>query len=147
MPPDVWVIMGHAAVGKSSTIRALTGVWRLGKTNVQTVQGTLNDIFIQVRSLQEKGIKPSDFIIVHNSDRYILLSLRINSRTQYPNGLRYIQAFINNNWRIREIIVLGTNVLPYNLPRSIPTPMFIPNSKNTPANQIAHQIRGIWNWL
>ena len=139
--------MGNAAVGKSSTIRALTGIRDARKTNVETVHGTLNDIFVQVRSLQEKRLKPLTFINTHANDSYILLSLRINPAGQCPNGLKYLQDFLNSNWRINEIVVLGTNALPYNLPRSLPSPMFIPNSKNIPANQVAHQIRRAWNWL
>jgi len=97
-------------------------------------------------------VSPKAFINNHQHDRYVLLSLWIRSRstrtgTQFPNGHIYIQEFINNNWTINEVVVLGTNTLPYNLPQGSPTPMFIANSINIPANQIAHQIRNSWNWL
>lgn len=147
MPPEIWVIMGHGATGKSSTIRALTGVRDVRSTDVQKVHGTLNNIYVEPRSLQEKGISQSDFTVDHNNDTYILCSLRINSRAQYPNGLTYIQEFIKNNWRIRGITVLGT--LPYALPPNVLTPLYIPTSTQArmPPNQIAHRIRSVWNWL
>ena len=149
MPPEIFVIMGRVGIGKSSTIRALTGLFHGGKTDVQTVQGTLKNIYVEIRSLQEKGILPSKFISDHNNDTYILLSLRIDSFKGYPNGLTYLQAFINNNWQVKEITILGNSPLPYSLPPGIPTPLHIPTSTQAriPANQIAHQIRNVWNWL
>lgn len=147
MPPEIWIIIGKGSVGKSTAIRALTGAARVCITNVQTHQGTLRDVFVQIRSLQEKKITPSAFIRAHKNDRFILLSLRIDALGIYPNGITYIQDFIKNNWIIREIVVLGTNTLPYTLPRGLPTPLYIPNSRHIPANQVASQIRGVWNWL
>jgi len=145
--PKVWIIMGNAHVGKSSAIRALTGVYRSDYTDVQTVHGRLNDVFVQIRSLQEKDIPPQNFINAHNDDGYILLALRIGQVGVCPNGLNYIQAFAGNNWMINGVIVLGINNLPYNLPHGVPNPLFIPNSVDTPANHVAHRIRRAWDWL
>lgn len=145
--PKVWIVMGNAQVGKSSAIRALTGVYRSGRTDVQTVHGRLNGIFVQVRSLQEKGISPQDFISARDDDEYILLALRVNQAGGCPNGLSYMQAFTGNNWMINRVTVLGTDNLPYNLPQGIPNPLYIRNSGNIPANQTAHRIRNAWDWL
>lgn len=103
----------------------MTGVYRSGYTNVQTVHGRLTDIFVQIRSLQENGISPQRFINDHKNDRYILLGLRINQAGGCPNGLSYIQDFIRNGWVINGVAVLGTNNLPYNLPQGVPNPFFI----------------------
>lgn len=142
MPPEIWVIMGRAAVGKSSTIRALTGAYNSRNIRVQTIQGIL-DIFVQVRSLQEIGVNPVTFIHAHLNDRYILLSLRSNSLAQFPNGLVYLRAFINSNWIIKGIVVLD-NTLPYTLPPTL-SPSYINNS--IPINHIARKIRCIWEWI
>ena len=145
--PEVWIIMGDAQVGKSSAIRALTGAFKSDYTNVQTAHGRLTNIFVQIRSLQENRISPERFIKDHRNDQYILLSLRINQAGGYPNGLSYIREFNRNGWVIKGIAVLGTNILPYNLPQGLPNPLFIPNSQNTPANEVAYRIRQVWNWL
>jgi len=147
MPPEVWIIMGNRAVGKSTAIRALTGIYQSKKTDVKTLEDVLECIFVHVRSLQEKKIQPSSFINDHNNNRYVLLSLRVDKIGNFPKGLEYIQKFINNNWDIRKIVVLGTNNLPYTLPGELPAPIFITNSNDIPANQVAHEIREDWNWL
>jgi len=54
MPPEIWVVLGNPNVGKSTTIRALTGVFTSRYTDVQTIQGRLSNIFVEVSSLQEK---------------------------------------------------------------------------------------------
>lgn len=141
--------MGHGYMGKSSTIRALTGVFHAGYADVQTVQGTLNNIYVEIRSLQEKKISPSEFIGDHHNDAYILVSLRIDSLGQHPNGLTYLRDFITQNWRVRGNTILGNSPLPYSLPPGVPTPLHILTSTHArmPANQIAHRIRSVWNWL
>lgn len=148
MPPDIWIIMGHGDIGKSSTIRALTGVPRRKHTEIETVQGVMNRVWVEIRSLQENKISPTKFRRDHNNDRYILVNLRIDTYGIYPNGLAYLQDFINNNWQIRGISVLGSNPLPYSLPSGIPTPLHIPTTIHAriPANEMAHRIRNVWNW-
>ena len=135
MPPEIFVIMGRVGIGKSSTIRALTGLFHGGKTDVQTVQGTLKNIYVEIRSLQEKGILPSKFISDHNNDTYILLSLRIDSFKGYPNGLTYLQAFINNNWQVKEIDG-------HSVPQILDAVEFAQNSKDKPTVILAKTVKG-----
>jgi len=103
-------------------------------------------VWVQVPSLQEAKISRTAFQIKQGSRNYILLNLRINSMTIYPDGLAYIQYFISQNWNIQEVVVMGRNTLPYTLPAGVPT-HFIPNSSTTPANENAHDIRQQWGWL
>ena len=147
--PDVYVIMGDRNAKKSATIRALTGAFRKGLYQVATQNAGVIDIFVQISSLQESRIPPQAFIqqVQRGNYQYVLVSLWISQGNGRPNGLTYIHSFLNAGWNIQAIVVLGTNVLPYNLPRRIPNPNFIPNSQNLPANQIASQIRGRWQWL
>ena len=145
--PDVYVIMGDKNTRKSSTIRALTGVYNKGVYEIAIQGGQVIDVFVQISSLQESGISPQEFIKETKNYQHILLSLWILSGNGQPDGLTYIQDFINAGWDIREIVVLGMNNLPYNLPTNAPKPKYIQNSINLPANQIASQIRNWWKWF
>ncbi len=146
---DVYVIMGDRNTRKSATIRALTGAFKRGLYRVATQNVGVIDIFVQISSLQESRIPPQNFIqqVQQSNYQYVLVSLWIFQSNRQPNGLTYIQSFLNAGWNIQAIVVLGTDRLPYNLPADTPNPNFIPNSQNLPANQIASQIRGWWQWL
>ena len=145
---DVFIIMGDRNTRKSATIRALTGAFRKGEYQVATHIINM-DVFVQISSLQESGISTQDFIREANQNSCInvLVSLWIHQGNGQPNGLTYIQDFLNAGWNLRDIVVLGINNLPYNLPTGSSNPNFIPNSQNLPANQIASQIRGWWQWI
>ena len=147
--PNLFIIMGDRDTRKSSTIRNLTGAYNRKLYQVETIQGNIIDIFIQVSSLQESRISPQEFLQEMNRENYqnILLSLWISEGNNQPNGLTYIQHFINANWSIHEIVILGINNLPYQLPQNCPNPNFISNSKIIPANTIASKIRRWWQWL
>jgi len=147
MPPEVWIIMGDSNTKKSATIRALTGAFRKNHYDISTTKGILRNVYIEIRSLQEAKIEPKEFISKHNNDKFILLSLWINSSNRYPDGIDYINEFIRNRWIIKEIVVLGRNQnnMPYKLPTNVSV-RYIPNT-NIPANKIAHEIRNWWNWL
>jgi len=144
--PNVFVVLGGRDTRKSTTIRALTGARIRREWQVATQNGNIK-IFVQISALQESKIEPQRFI--QETARYpnILVCLWISRGNRQPNGLEYIQAFIKKRWPISQIVVLGVRSLPYDLPGSLPNPYFIDNSKEIPANQIAHQIRRRWRWL
>lgn len=147
---DVWIIMGNTRTKKSATIRALTGAFKKGYYDIATNSGVIR-MYVQISALQESKITPKNFISSHRNDKHILLSLWIDQYKYknkiYPNGGDYINEFIRNGWNIREIVVLGTNSLPYTLPNKAPNLFYIPNSIKLPANEIAHEIRQRWGWL
>ena len=144
--PNIFIVLGDIKTRKSVTIRALTGVFRRGEWQVATQAGNIN-IFVQIRSLQELRITPQNFLTQIANRTNVLVPLRVSSGKGQLDGLQYIQTFINNGCTISQIVVLGTNNLPYNLPAGLPNPLFIPNSRTIPPNQIAHQIRRHWGWL
>lgn len=150
---DIFIIMGGRNTKKSATIRALTGVFKRKnyKVAIETRQGNIDviNVFVQISSLQESRISPQDFInqIKQNGYLNVLVSLWISSSNGQPDGITYIQEFISVGWNIREIVVLGTNSLSDHLPTDAPAPNFIPNSRDLPANQVASQIRRLWQWL
>lgn len=143
--PNVFVVLGDRKTGKSVTIRALTGVYNKRVMQVATQAGNI-DIFVQITSLQESGIAPQNFVTEIANRTNVLVPLWVSPGNGQPNGLQYIQTFINNGWTISQIVVLGTNNLSYNMPAGLPNPFFIPNSLTIPPNQIAHQIRAQWGW-
>jgi hypothetical protein len=146
--PNIFIIIGEDNTRKSSTIRALTGASKRNVYQVATINQHIQ-IFVQISALQEQGKSPQQFMneITQMSCPNVLLSLRINAVGRQPNSLTYIQNFLGANWCIREIVVLGTNQLPYNLPNNLPTINYIPNARNMTNNEIASKIRQWWQWL
>ena len=142
--PDVFIIMGKTK--KSATIRALTGIFSEKDWEVATQNENI-DIFVQVRALQEAGISPEDFISQRKGSLNILVCLWISEGNGQSDGHTYIKAFFDAGWNIKEIVALGINKLPYDLPQGTPKPKSICNSQNLPANRIASQVRGCWKWL
>jgi len=147
--PNVYVIMGDRNARKSATIRALTGAFQKDVYQVAIQDTRIINVFVHISSLQESQISPQQFIhqIGQNDYQYVLVSLWISQGNRQPNGSVYIQNFLNARWNILQIVVLGTNHLPYGLSPNIPHPKHIPNSQGLPANQIASQIREWWQWL
>ena len=146
--PEVQIIMGDSQVGKSRTIRALTGVFKSIPSQIKTKDGKVIDVFVQIRALQEDGISPEEFIKEHDSDKYILLGLRVNGGHRNPHGLDYIEKLRSHGWNIKDIYVLGRELsdLPFSLPHDI-SAYSIKDSKSMPANEIACKIRERWGWL
>jgi hypothetical protein len=144
--PKVFVILGDKNARKSSTIRALTGSYNFGPCQIGTPDGEIS-VFVQIRALQEAEIPPQDFVDGTKGYAYILVPLRISGCRGMPDGLQYIQTFLEAGWLVANIAVLGTDNLPYHLPAGLPVPLFIPNSAVVAANGTANTIRGAWNWL
>jgi len=143
--PNVFVLIEEDGARKSSTIRALTGIHNKGDWQVATTTVIMN-IYIETRSLQEKSIRPQDFINQFGNKQNILISLRINPCKGCPGGVDYINAFVSNGWNISQIVILGTNILP-GLSQGLPQPFPIPIVPIEPANQIASRIRTRWGWF
>lgn len=147
--PNVYVVIGDANTKKSSIIRALSGVDRRDNYLIEDLEGNTLNIFIQIRSLQESKISIQEFIdyITKQNIENVLVALRKDRCNSLPQGMDYLQSFVANSWSIQQIVVLGENQLP-NLPQGCPQPNFFPNSadENIAANNIAHEIRKIWNW-
>ncbi len=149
MRPNIFIIVGGSQTGKSRIVRALTGVSMarpysslVGTTN----QGDIN-VYIQVRSLQEKHITPQDFINTIQDRNYenVLVALRLRAINIYPEASRYIEAFLNAGWTIRHIVLLNANTI-HNQPANTPPPMIL-QTGGIPSNTLASQIRPVWQWL
>ncbi len=146
--PNIFIIMGDRNTRKSATIRALTGVFHGGVYKVATKERDI-DVFVQISSFQESKMSSQDFIGKVNENNYsnVLVALWVSKGNKQPNGFTYIQDFLDASYNIQQIVVLGTNNLPYDLPKNTPNPNYIHNSQNLPANRIASRIRRWWQWL
>ena len=158
--PNVYAILGESNTGKSSTVRALTGVTMQYDTwTVATTPPTGNiDVYVEIKALQESNIQPQDFVKKiadldqflitkgHHTVNNILIPLRISAVNGCPDGAVYLQHFARMpipGWNIRPIVVLGAAAMPTAFPAHHP----IPGLASMPANGIASQIRPLWNWL
>ena len=147
----VFVILGDANTRKSSAVRALTGVPRRKEVTVATNGGNI-DVFVQISSLQESEVLPDAFIseMAEKEVKNVLVTVWISSLFKndvvYPPGSEYLGAFAAVGWRIRQIVVLGTDTVPDAMPTDSPTPVFFPLSSITPVNRTAAEIRSHWGW-
>ncbi len=145
--PRVFIIMGHRKVRKTSTIRALTGVYKFGEWDVTTSDMGVLKIYIHLSALQEKMITPEVFLRDNKNHENILVPLRIDGGYKYPKGIEYIKKIIEAKWVIAGVVVLKEQELVNSGFLDERRLHFLPNSENTPSNQIASKIRNWWNWL
>ena len=156
----VFIVAGKTGSRKSSTIRALTGIGS-GVKVFQIMQVNRNDddnginVYVHHVSLQEKYINHDVFInqVEENEDASnVLVALRIdevNRRNgdRFGSAQEYIKAFIEDGgWKIAGVAVLGEEnqeLLDY-APQG--SSLSIPDATQTPANDIANQIRERWHW-
>ncbi len=153
---NVWIILGNDNTRKSSTIRALTGLYRKHndrRWEIETTSGKIIRFWIEISALQEHPISAKDFIkeMEKRGHQNILLPLwiRDRKRTIYPEGWSYIESFVKAEWKIKKIVFLGVDGYPYSksLPKGCPAPKYVEDAKSSPSNSIASKIRKWWRWL
>jgi hypothetical protein len=161
--PNVYAILGESNTGKSTTVRALTGVSQRSHPWSVATSPTVNiNFYIQMKALQEDDIKPQDFLNkIANHNHYstknghrpvndILIPLRISGIKGYPDGIDYLKHFASVGWTVRQIVVLGAATSPSGLAALVPKHrIHLISYLHTmpPANKIASYIRGWWSWL
>lgn len=150
-PPtiELWAVIGDNNMRKTSTVRALTGVYRLQEQwEVDYGSGPVLT-FVEPSALQERILKPPLKTFAGISRYYIskiqkarvskaILALRYRHRTK-ADADRYLTAFQNAGWRIKGHAVLGAQPL-LGFPGGIP----IPNSTRLASNEIAALCRSAW---
>lgn len=145
---EVFIILGDRNKGKSSVIRALSGVGRAKAVEIATFNGAFKT-HVELQSLQESGILPVNFIAKIHAAKHkrVLVALWLKGKNpQLPSGQSYIEQFVHAGWRISEIAILGVGNAPLNLPKNVPSPMFFPNSLISPVNSTASSVRAQWKW-
>lgn len=148
--PNLFIIIGEHGTGKSSLIRCLTGVGQRSLIPQLQIGHVSRNLYVQIRSLQEARIDSATFIAEMGqlSPYDILLSLRVNSLGAYPDGVRYIEDFIQTpGWSVSRIVRLGQTPLNRPLPAGVPAPMAMNPAGHTPKNKVAADVRNAWNWI
>lgn len=155
--PRLHLVIGDANTRKSSLVRCLSGVVGGRSANqhmeVQLTTGTVITVFCATSALQENlhPRTPSDFIREVNSmvpvPTDVLVTLRVNSRANYPSAAQYVAAFLNAGWVVASVALLGGSA--QGLARLAPAARVsaVPNSAAQPTNLTASIVRTSWGWL
>ena len=147
--------MGNANIGKSTTVRALTGMQnkRSGRNwKIASTKSGKTEFCVLGTSLQEIPISQEDFVKKYKNHKNILLTLRINPSRYNGCGADYVQHFVKCGWNISEIVLLIEEDKPQGIRntlqniRELPIPLVIAPQIQA-ANAIAGIIRKRWNWL
>lgn len=155
MSINLTIILGNKNSRKSSTIRALTGLGRRGicqielDNHIPNLKGSIIDFYVRISSLQESGESPEIFIQEIELNKYenILIPLWIDQLNDLPNGKKYIDIFVERKCDIKEVIVLGSNKLPYDIPIAKSSIYYLPDSKTTPNNRNIKEIKKWIKWI
>jgi energy-coupling factor transporter ATP-binding protein EcfA2 len=142
----IYLIIGEKNSGKSSIIRALTGIRISGKINIAIP--TEVTFYVQLMSFQEEAMQnPSNAIksLKKINCESNLCALRLNKTQNFPDAQTYIDALINEGWEIAGIIVLGENNLQQQFHQLCVHTINPP--KEYSINKNASKIRKWWSWL
>jgi hypothetical protein len=145
----LYIVMGAHHTRKSTTIRALTGYTRGDRWQIALIDGNRRDVWIVPTSPQENDEAFERLMAAINRrevgpDMDILLAL-------HPDGAsERVGRIPDENKRTIRWALLGVedNELSPNVDEILRNPdAVIPDSRDLPANEIAHQIRQVWRWL
>lgn len=173
----VWIIVGQPNSGKSSVIRALTGIrnadiYQISETIKPQPNTNTFYAFIIPSALQELyRLIPSDYINFienkvipanlkgnnrglnyikskwHNNINDLVLCLHPNNKNVGYDAKDYINAFIQVGWNIQPIIYLDIQNPPIITGTINHTVTARRNNPQISSNHTANAIRKIWNWL
>lgn len=145
---DAYIIIGHPSSGKSSLVRALTGLRNDGKQLMARKTEAPFNLWAKNSSLQEARVSPQEFIddIARQKVDAALCTLWPRSCRShgitYPDAFGYVQAFQAAGWDIQPIVILAINDLQISvsLPDGVRTEVFR-NYKTKPFNPLAASVR------
>lgn len=150
---DAYIIIGQDSVGKSSLVRALTGIRNHDKRLMTRLVGPDFCLWAKDSSLLEAEVDPAAFVAEINGKgvNAVLLTLWPRSRkskgTTYPDAATYIQVFVAHGWSIQPVVLLdrwGT-APSVTLSPGIGSSHFT-NSSNAGFNTLAALVRTYWGW-
>lgn len=145
----IYLIIGNANSGKSSTIRALTGLGshnRSKRISITFLNNTEHEFFVQTSAAQEKNMNVNRLIRVINNanSEYNLIALRFDRPSTFPNYLSYLSRFEQEGWQIKKIVLLGNHEF---LPQYQPILLRFDNPLDQTINKNASDIRKNWGWF
>jgi ABC-type cobalamin/Fe3+-siderophores transport system ATPase subunit len=143
MRKNIYIIIGEGQSGKSSLIRALTGVFRSTMRTVQFINGEIINLAIWTQSAQEATplVTPTMLLERINNSRATnaLIALRPGNATDYIN-------LIAQQHNIVQVVFIGwAEIVP-----QVPTPgtvNIITQSRKRPVNANAAMVRNWWGWM
>ena len=151
MKKNIYIIIGHGACGKSSLVRALTGVYR-GVSRLIRVgnEEDFEDLqfAIWVRSRQEVSDKPKQVLKDVNScnEKNVLITLRFGAYNRCPEAKEYVDLLMTEH-NISRIVYMGREKNPDRLTYPLIESEQIGNSVGTPVNANANVARKFFGWL
>lgn len=145
MKKNIYIIVGEGRCGKSSLVRALTGVFRRSiRGTLQLVNGEIINIAIWPRSAQEGTSETPEQVlrkINGTGPNNVLIVLR-------PWGAQEYIDLLATQHNIIQVLLISSNMtLPgVNIPEGINVNP-ITNSRSRPVNANAAVVRTWWGWM
>jgi ABC-type Mn2+/Zn2+ transport system ATPase subunit len=147
---NIYIIIGEGKCGKSSLVRALTGVFRRSKKSTRIAQTNTDEIMhinVWPQSAQEARKNPEKVLreIKEAWSNNVLLVLRFLPHNNTPFSATDYVELIQEHHNIVQVIFMG----PGDKVSKIQTPGIQKTLKNTfknPVNQNASEVRGWWGW-
>lgn len=151
---EAYIIIGQGAAGKSSLVRALTGVRNAEERLMARAAGGTFRLWARDSSLQEARISPSAFIaeVTGRAVDAALCTLwprRCRSKgVVYPDANGYISAFQTAGWLVKNAVIVygGGPPVVVPLPPGGGAASFV-NARTVPFNTTAAAVRAHWGWV
>jgi hypothetical protein len=140
---DVWAVIGNQNAGKTSTIRALTGV--PGKRRTWDVAYSANGpsipTYVHPQALQEGKIAPAAFIADVKKAKVsrVIVALRLKAARGQPDAQGYLSQFLQAGWTVNSAVLNPAKPLQGILTKAVKL-----RGRPLPSNQIARQLRQRW---
>lgn len=149
MSKNIYVIIGEGRCGKSSLVRALTGIFRRGRrpTSIRQTNNELLYINVWPQSAQEAELDPNDVLDDINNawSENILLVLRFQPHIIPYYAIDYI-SLITEHHNIIKVVFMGPgkDVQIIHTPGQTET---LDKCMTNPVNENASRVRKSWGWL
>lgn len=155
----LFIIIGNSNTRKSSIIRALSGVRDERVFDIKTDTEKIK-VFVKTTSLQEAKIKRSDaanYIIKKLGKvagcNTALICLRFTNKVHVGKEFisedctKYLIEFEKSNFIIEKMTVLNEKIENIENIEMLQNAHLISDSKTKPSNELASEIRKLWNWV
>ena len=116
---DCYLLIGDGSVGKSATVRALTGIRVQEQAWPVRYADGVHKTFVLMRSAQEGSpTLPSNLIadILSSGSQRALITLRFAPFNSAPSANDYISALGSQGWAIKGIGLIGDGLAGITIP-------------------------------
>lgn len=146
----IYVIIGDGRCGKSSLVRALTGVYRSATVEIG-LEDKKTNFWMRVlpQSAQEANLSPEKLLEKleqHGGSTYALVVVRLHSYKGHGPALDYLNA-LDKVHTIEKIVYMGKDEVVDKLNFGTVQQNVINSSFSRPMNGNANMVRKFWGWL